>query len=75
MYLIKIKLGYSPFSIQKLVEGIPLQGKQQIKFCKLVFTGPHSLNTALNFEKLVLSANNQEGSREEHDASYPDFNH
>ena len=54
----KIKLGYSPFSIQKLVKGISLQGKQQIKFFKLVFTGPHFLKIALNFAKLVLSANN-----------------
>ena len=54
----KIKLGYSPFAIQKLVEGISLQGKQQIKFCKLVFIGPRFLKTALNFAKLVLDANN-----------------
>ena len=53
-----IKLGYSPFSIQKLAEGISLQGKQQIKFCKLVFTGPHFLKIAFNFENLVLGANN-----------------
>ena len=46
------------FAIQKLAEGISLQGKQKIKFCKLVFIGPHFLNTALNFEKLVLGANN-----------------
>ena len=52
------KLGYSPFSIQKLADGISLQGKQQIKFCKLVFTGPHFLKTALNFSKLVLGASN-----------------
>ena len=54
----KIKLGYSPFAIKKLVEGISLQGKRQIKFCKLVFTGPPFLKTALNFSKLVLGANN-----------------
>ena len=53
-----IKLGFSPSSIQKLAEGISLQGKQQIKFCKQVFTGPHFLKTALNFSKLVLGANN-----------------
>ena len=53
-----IKLGYSPFAIPKLVEGISLQGKQQIKSCKLVFTGLHYLKIVLNFEKLVLSANN-----------------
>ena len=52
------KLGYSAFAIQKLVEGISLQGKHKIKFCKLVFTGPHFLKTALNFVKLVLGANN-----------------
>ena len=53
-----IKLGHSPFAIQKLVAGISLQGKQQIKFCKLVFTSPHFLKTALDFAKLVLGANN-----------------
>ena len=53
-----IKLGYSPFAIQKPVEGISLLGKQQIKFCKLVFIGPHCLKIILNFEKLVLGANN-----------------
>ena len=53
-----IKLGYSPFPIQKFVEGISLQGKQHIKFCKLVSTGPHFLKTTLNFAKLVLGANN-----------------
>ena len=58
MYPMMIKLGYSPFAIQKLAEGISLQGKQQIKFCKLVFIGLHFLKTALNFEKLVLGANN-----------------
>ena len=56
-----IKLGYSPFAIQKLVEGISLQGKKQIKFCKLVFTGLHCLKIVLNFVKLVLGANNYEG--------------
>ena len=53
-----IKLGYSPFTILKLVEGISLQGKQQIKFCKLVFTGLHCLMIVSNFEKLMLGANN-----------------
>ena len=53
-----IRLGYSPFAIKKLAEGISLQGKQQIKFCKLVFTGPHFLKTALNYAKLMLGANN-----------------
>ena len=45
------KLGYSPFAIQKLVEGISLQGKQQIKFCKLVFIGLQYLKIVLNFSK------------------------
>ena len=54
----KIELGYSPFAIQKLVEGIYLQGKRKIKFCKLVFTSPRFLKIALNSAKLVLSANN-----------------
>ena len=53
-----IKLGYSPFVIKELVEGISLQGKQQIKVCKLVFTGPHFLKIALNFAKLVRDDNN-----------------
>ena len=53
-----IKLGFSPFVIRKLVEGISLQGKQRIKSCKLVFTGPYFLKIALNFAKLVLGANN-----------------
>ena len=52
------KSGYSPFAIPKLVEGISLQGKQHIIFCKLVFTGLHCLRIVLNFEKLVLGANN-----------------
>ena len=52
------KLGYSPFVIQKPVDNISLQGKQQIKFCKLVFIGPHCLKIVLNFAKLVLGANN-----------------
>ena len=52
------KLGYSPFAIQKLEEGISLQGKQLIKFCKLVFTGLHYLKIVLNSAKLVLGANN-----------------
>ena len=54
----KIKLGYSPFAIQKLVEGIYLQEKWKIKFCKLVFTSPPFLKIALNSVKLVLDANN-----------------
>ena len=53
-----IKLGFSHFSIRKLVKGISLQGKQRIKSCKLVFTGPRFLKIALDFEKLVLGANN-----------------
>ena len=53
-----IKLGFSPFSIKKLVEGISLQGKQRIKSWKLVFTGPRFLKIALNFSKLPLDANN-----------------
>ena len=52
------QIGISPFAIQKLVEGISLQGKQRIKSCKLIFTGPHFLKIALNFSKLVLGANN-----------------
>ena len=57
------KLGYSPFAIQKLEEGISLQGKHHIKFCKLVFTGLNCLKIVLNSEKLVLGANNLEGSQ------------
>ena len=53
-----IKLGYSPFAIQKLVEDISLQGKHQIKFCKLVSTDPCFLKTSLNSVKPVLGANN-----------------
>ena len=53
-----IKLGYSPFAIPKLVEGISLQGKQQIRFCKMGFTSLHCLKIVLNFSKLVLGANN-----------------
>ena len=53
-----IKLGYLPFAIPKLVEGISLQGKQQIKFCQLIFTGLHYLKIVSNFAKLVLGANN-----------------
>ena len=53
-----IKLGFSPFAIWKLVEGISLQGKQRIKSYKLVFIGPRFLKIALNFSKLVLGANN-----------------
>ena len=53
-----IKLGFSPFAIWKLVEGISLQGKQQIKFCKLVFTGLRFLKIVLNSAKLVLDSNN-----------------
>ena len=52
------KSRYSPFVILKLVEGISLQGKQQIRFFKLVFTGLHCLRIVLNFEKLVFGANN-----------------
>ena len=52
------KLGYSPFVIPKLMEGISLQGKQQIKFCNLVFTDLHCLKIVLNTTKLVLGANN-----------------
>ena len=59
-----IKLGCSPFAIQKLVEGISLQGKLRTKSCKLVFTGPPFLKIALNFAKLVLGANNYKGSQE-----------
>ena len=51
-------LVYSPFAIRKLVEGISLQEKQYIRFCKLVFTGLHCLKIVSNFAKLVLCANN-----------------
>ena len=50
--------GSSPFAIPKLVEGISLQEKQHIRFCKLVFTGLPCLKIVSNFEKLVLGANN-----------------
>ena len=53
-----IKLGYSPSTTLKLVEGISLQEKQQTKFCKPVFNGPLFLKIALIFAKLVLGANN-----------------
>ena len=52
------QIGILTFFHSEAVEGIFLQGKQQIKFCKLVFIGPNFLKTALNFEKLVLGANN-----------------
>ena len=69
------KSGYSPFAILKLVEDISLQGKQQIRFCKLVFTGLHCLRIVLNFAKLVLGPTIRRSHKKEHDASYPDFNH
>ena len=53
-----IKLGYSHFSIQKLVGGHFSARKTSDKIWKLVFTGPHFLKAALNFAKLVLDANN-----------------
>ena len=46
------------FVISKLVEGISLQEKQQIRFCKLVFTGLPYLKIVSNFAKRVLNANN-----------------
>ena len=52
------QIGILTFCHRKLVEGISLQGKQRIKFCKLVFTGLPFLKIVLNFAKLVLGANN-----------------
>ena len=40
------------------MEDTSLHEKQQIRFCKLVFTGLPCLKIVLNFSKLVLGANN-----------------
>ena len=53
-----IKLGCSPSTTLKLVGGTSPQEKRRTKSCKLVFTSPLFLKTALNFEKLALGANN-----------------
>ena len=53
-----IKLGYSPSSILKLMEGISLQEKRLTKSCRLIFIGPLFLKIALTFAKPVLGANN-----------------
>ena len=58
VYPITIKLGCSPFSTRKLVEGISPQGKQRTKSYKMVFTGPLFSKTALNFSKFTLGVNN-----------------
>ena len=52
------QIGVLIFATQRLVEAISLQGKQLIKSCKLVFISLRFLKIALNFSKLVLSANN-----------------
>ena len=53
-----IKLGCSPFSTWKLVEGIYPQEKWRTKSYKMVFTGPLFSETALNFAKIALGVNN-----------------
>ena len=53
-----IKLGYSPYVILKLVEGISTQEKRLTKSCKPVFISPLFLKIALTFAKLVLGAKN-----------------
>ena len=70
-----IKLGCSPFATQKLVKGISPQEKQRTKSCKLVFTGPLHLKTALNFAKLSSVSTIRRSHKYEHDASYSYFNH
>ena len=52
------QIGILTFCHSEACGGISLQGKQQIKFCKLSFIGLHCLKIVLNFEKLVLGANN-----------------
>ena len=58
VYLMMIKLGYSPSVTLKLVEGIYPQGKLLIKTCKPGFIGPLFLKIDLTFSKPVLGANN-----------------
>ena len=53
-----IKLGYLPYVIRKLVEGIYLQEKRLKKSCESIFIGPLFLQTAWTFAKPVLDAKN-----------------